>query len=37
MANRAAGQAFPWNFAAIAAVVNLVAVPGSIIGNEKAR
>ena len=31
---QAAGQAFPWNFAAIAAVVNLLAVPASIFGNE---
>jgi MFS family permease len=31
---QAAGQAFPWNFAAIAAVVNLVSVPASIVGNE---
>lgn len=31
---QAAGQAFPWNFAAIAAAVNLVAVPASIVGNE---
>jgi MFS family permease len=31
---QAAGQAFPWNFAAIAALVNLVAVPASIFGNE---
>lgn len=29
-----AGQQFPWNFAAIAAVVNLLAVPASIFGNE---
>ena len=32
----AAGQAFPWNFAAIAAVVNLLSVPASIFGNEVA-
>jgi MFS family permease len=31
---RPAGQTFPWNFAAIAAVVNLVSVPASIVGNE---
>ena len=31
---QAAGQAFPWNFAAIAAAVNLLAVPASIFGNE---
>jgi MFS family permease len=31
---QATGQAFPWNFAAIAAVVNLLAVPASIFGNE---
>ena len=31
---QAAGDAFPWNFAAIAAVVNLLAVPASIFGNE---
>jgi MFS family permease len=31
---QAAGEAFPWNFAAIAAVVNLLAVPASIFGNE---
>ena len=29
-----AGEVFPWNFAAIAAVVNLLAVPASIFGNE---
>jgi MFS family permease len=28
------GPAFPWHAAAIAAVVNLIAVPASIIGNE---
>ncbi len=27
-------NAFPWNLAAIAAVVNLLAVPASIVGNE---
>ena len=31
---QAAGQGFPWNFAAIAALVNLLAVPASIFGNE---
>ena len=31
---QASGQAFPWNFAAIAAAVNLLAVPASIFGNE---
>jgi MFS family permease len=31
---QAAGEVFPWNFAAIAAVVNLLAVPASIFGNE---
>jgi MFS family permease len=31
---QAAGQVFPWNFAAIAALINLVAVPASIFGNE---
>ncbi|MBC7802268.1 MAG: MFS transporter, partial [Candidatus Parcubacteria bacterium] len=31
---QAAGQTFPWNFAAIAAAVNLLAVPASIFGNE---
>ena len=31
---QAAGQAFPWNLAAIAAVANLAAVPSSIVGNE---
>lgn len=30
------GEAFPWNLAAIAAVVNLAAVPASILGNEVA-
>jgi MFS family permease len=29
-----AGASFPWHAAAIAAVVNLVAVPASIVGNE---
>ena len=33
---QAPGLAFPWNLAAIAAVVNLVAVPSSILGNELA-
>lgn len=33
---QAQGSAFPWNFAAIAAVVNLLAVPASIFGNEVA-
>lgn len=33
---QAAGTAYPWNFAAIAAVVNLLAVPASIAGNEVA-
>jgi MFS family permease len=27
-------NSFPWNFAAVAAVVNLLAVPASIVGNE---
>jgi len=31
---QAQGADFPWNLAAIAAVVNLVAVPSSILGNE---
>ena len=31
---QAAGEAFPWNFAGIAAAVNLFAVPASIVGNE---
>src|SRR5690606_22588265 len=30
------GNAFPWNAATIAAVVNLLAVPASIVGNEVA-
>lgn len=30
------GNSFPWNLAAIAAVVNLLAVPASILGNEVA-
>ena len=30
------GNPFPWNLAAIAAVVNLLAVPASILGNEVA-
>jgi MFS family permease len=29
-------NSFPWNFAAVAAVVNLLAVPASILGNEVA-
>jgi MFS family permease len=33
---QAPGMAFPWNLAAIAAVVNLAAVPSSILGNEVA-
>lgn len=33
---QAAGQQFPWNFAAIAAAVNLLSVPASILGNEVA-
>jgi MFS family permease len=33
---QASGAAFPWNLAAIAAVVNLAAVPSSILGNEVA-
>lgn len=33
---QAPGLQFPWNLAAIAAVVNLAAVPSSIIGNEVA-
>jgi MFS family permease len=31
---QAGGEGYPWNFAAIAAVVNLLAVPASIFGNE---
>ena len=31
---QAPGAAYPWNFAAIAAAVNLFAVPASIFGNE---
>jgi len=31
-----AGESFPWNLAAVAAVVNLLAVPASIVGNEVA-
>ena len=31
---QAAGEAFPWNLAGVAAVVNLLAVPASIVGNE---
>jgi len=30
----APGASFPWNLAAIAAVVNIAAVPASIVGNE---
>lgn len=30
------GESFPWNAAAIAAVVNLLAVPASVLGNEAA-
>jgi MFS family permease len=33
---QAPGVGFPWNLAAIAAVVNFVAVPSSILGNEVA-
>jgi MFS family permease len=33
---QASSPSFPWNFAAIAAVVNLLAVPASIFGNELA-
>ena len=33
---QAQGAAFPWNLAAIAAVVNVIAVPSSILGNEAA-
>lgn len=33
---QAAGDGFPWSAAAIAAVVNLLAVPASILGNEAA-
>jgi MFS family permease len=33
---QAPGTEFPWNLAAIAAVVNLAAVPSSILGNEVA-
>jgi MFS family permease len=32
--HQASGQGFPWNFAAIAALVNLLSVPASIFGNE---
>ncbi len=32
----ASGDSFPWNAAAIAAVVNLFAVPASVLGNEAA-
>jgi MFS family permease len=31
-----AGESFPWRLAAIAAVINLAAVPASILGNEAA-
>ena len=31
---QAPGASYPWNFAAIAAAVNLLAVPASIFGNE---
>jgi MFS family permease len=31
-----AGGSFPWRYAAIAAVINLIAVPASIVGNEVA-
>ena len=31
---QASGTSFPWNYAAIAAAVNLLAVPASIFGNE---
>lgn len=31
-----AGDSFPWRYAAIAAVINLSAVPASILGNEAA-
>jgi MFS family permease len=31
---QASGTSYPWNFAAIAAVVNLLAVPASIFGND---
>jgi MFS family permease len=30
------GESFPWRYAAIAAVINLAAVPASILGNEAA-
>jgi len=35
-ASMQSGPAFPWNAAAIAAVINLIAVPASIAGNEVA-
>jgi MFS family permease len=35
-AAQAAGRAFPWSAQTIAAVVNLLAVPASILGNEAA-
>lgn len=34
---RSAGRGFPWSAQAIAAVVNLVAAPASIAGNEVAQ
>jgi MFS family permease len=36
LAFSSSSHAFPWNLAAIAAVVNLLAVPASILGNEVA-
>src|SRR5205807_7273772 len=35
-AAQAAGRAFPWRAQTIAAVVNLISVPASILGNEAA-
>ena len=35
-AGQHAGDSFPWRLAAIAAVINLAAVPASILGNEAA-
>ena len=35
-ASRQSGPGFPWHAAAIAAVINLIAVPASIVGNEVA-
>ena len=32
--SQAPGMSFPWNLAAIAAIVNVAAVPASIVGNE---